>query len=429
MKAIYAMSLLLALVPAAGAQDLKSEVQTVAPEMIKIRHQIHANPELSNREVETSKLIAKELKGMGLEVKSGVAHTGVVALLKGGKPGPVVAVRADIDALPITEDTDFPFKSTKRGEYQGQEVGVAHACGHDIHIAVALGTAKLLAQHRDSLPGTVKFIFQPAEEGVPPGEKGGAEYMAELGVLDNPKPEAIFALHSWPDSPVGEVSVVSGPIWASSDRFSIDLKGKQAHGAWPHESVDPIVMASQAVMAFQTIISRNVDPRQPRVLTVGVLRSGERFNVIPGSAHLEGTVRTYSADVQKQIQARMRQILDGVTQAAGGTYEFQWIPQTPPTINDPKLAKWAIADLRKRLGAGNVPTGQPVMGAEDFAFFSNEVPGFYFRLGVVKAGTTSGGLHTPNFRGDDSAIPVGIRAMSGLVLDYLESGGPGQGAS
>ncbi|MGH7544555.1 MAG: M20 metallopeptidase family protein [Gemmatimonadota bacterium] len=408
------------------AQDLDRRVDAAversAPEIIRIRHRVHENPELGNRERETAALVAEHLRALGLEVRTGIAHTGVVAVLKGGKPGPVVAVRADMDALPVTERTDLPFKSTKRTTYLGQEVGVAHACGHDIHTSVALGVASALASIREDLPGTVKFIFQPAEEGPPPGERGGADLMMEAGVLANPRPGAIFALHSFPDFEVGQVGVTPGPAMAAVDQFVARIRGRQSHGAYPHLGVDPIVMAAQAVLALQTIRSRNLSPLEPSVVSVGIVRGGERFNIIPEAVHLEGTVRTYSEGARNEVERRMREILDGITRAGGGSFELDYRRNTPATINDPELTARMRPTLERVLGGGNVIEAPPTMGGEDFAYFANEVPGFYFRLGVVKPGTESGGLHTPTFRADDAAIPVGMRAMAHLVLSYLRAG-------
>ncbi|MBT8137698.1 MAG: amidohydrolase [Gammaproteobacteria bacterium] len=393
----------------------------VLPGIIDFRHELHANPELSNREVQTGKRIAKRLRRLGLDVQTGVAHTGVVATLRGGLPGPVVAVRADIDALPVTEQTDFAFRSTATTEFNGKKVGVAHACGHDIHMSVAMGTAEVLAAMRDELPGTVRFIFQPAEEGVPVGETGGAPLMIEEGVLRNPAPEAIYAIHSWPDYAVGQVDVTSGPAMASSDRILIDLHGKQSHGAWPHLGVDPIVLAAQVILGLQTIPSRSIDAREPAVVTVGIVRGGERFNIIPDTVHMEGTVRAFSDDVQDIVERRIGEILDGITTAAGASYDYTYERANPFVNNDPALAARARVVLQQTLGTENVLDGPPVMVAEDFAWFAREIPGFYFRLGVVAPGTESGSLHTPDFRADDSAIEPGIRAMTALVLDHLRN--------
>jgi amidohydrolase len=415
--------------PAAGSAGANSaldaridqEAQKVAPRLVELRHRIHQNPELSNRETQTAELVATYLRGLGLEARTGIAKTGVVALLKGGKPGPLIAVRADMDALPVTEETDLPFKSTKRDTFLGQEVGVAHACGHDIHTSVQLGVAAVLASVRADLPGSVLFIFQPAEEGPPAGEKGGASLMLEEGLFQKEKPKAVFALHSFPDLNVGQVGFNPGPTMAAVDQFRITIKGKQAHGAYPNLSVDPIVTGAEAVVALQTIRSRNLSPFEPSVLTVGIFRGGERFNIIPGEVKLEGTVRTYNPEVRATVERRMREILDGVTRANGAKFEMDYQKNAPATVNDPALAREVQPLLERIAGPGNLKLVEPSMGGEDFAYFADEVPGFYYRLGVVKPGETSGGLHTPTFRGDDSAVPAGIRIMSRLLVDYLES--------
>ncbi|HEX9941636.1 MAG TPA: amidohydrolase [Thermoanaerobaculia bacterium] len=410
---------------AGGGLDARvdQEAQRVAPQIVELRHKIHQNPELSNREVRTAELVAAHLRSLGLTPKTGIAKTGVVALLKGGRPGPLIAVRADMDALPVTEETDLPFKSTKRDTFLGQEVGVAHACGHDIHTSSLLGVASVLTAVQKDLPGSVLFIFQPAEEGPPPGEKGGADLMLEEGVFREAKPAAVFALHSFPDLQVGQIGFNAGPTMAAVDQFRVKIRGKQSHGAYPHQGIDPIVIASQAVLALQTIRSRNLPPLEPSVITVGIFRGGERFNIIPGEVTLEGTVRTYKEDVRNEVERRMREILDGVTKAGGGSYEMEYQRNAPATVNDPALTSAVQPLLERIVGAGNVKIVEPTMGGEDFAYFANEVPGFYYRLGVVKPGTTSGGLHTPTFRGDDSAVPVGIRVMSRLLVDYLSSSG------
>jgi len=365
-------------------------------------------------------LVADHLRSLGIEVQTGVAHTGVVGVLVGGRPGPVVAVRADMDALPVTEDTPYPFKSTVRTTYLGQEVGVSHACGHDIHTAVQLGVASVLAEMRDEIPGTVKFIFQPAEEGAPPGEEGGASLMIAEGVLEDPRPSAIFGLHTGAMR-VGIVGLAIGPAYAAVDHFYITISGKQAHGAYPHMSVDPVVMAAQAVTAIQTIRSRNLPPLEPSVITIGMIHGGERFNIIPAEVRMEGTVRTYSEFVRSSVEDRMGEILDGVTLAGGGSFELRYDRGSPATINDPELAEMMLPTLRRVLGDLNVENQEPATAGEDFAFFANEVPGFYFSLGMIKPGTTSGGHHTPTFQADDSSIPVGMRAMTALLFDYLES--------
>ncbi len=407
--------------PASLAARIDPLVEQHTGALVEIRHRIHEQPELGNREFETAKLVAEHLRRLGLEVATGVAHTGVVGVLHGGRPGPVVAVRADMDALPVTERTDLPFRSTRKDTYLGQEVGVAHACGHDVHTAAALGVASVLAALRDALPGTVKFLFQPAEEGPPPGERGGAELMLEEGALEDPRPEAIFALHAFPDLEVGQLGWAEGATFAAVDHFEIEIRGRQAHGAWPHLAVDPIVMAAQAIEAFQTIRSRNLPPSEPSVLTVGIVRGGERFNIIPEAVHLEGTVRTYREETRGLIERRMREILDGVTRAGGGSFTLDYRNTSPATVNDPALSRRVRPFLERAAGGERVVEVAPTMGGEDFAFFAEDVPGFYFRLGVVKPGTESGGLHTPTFRAEDSSVPAAMRAMAHVVVGYLEA--------
>ncbi|MBT8144152.1 MAG: amidohydrolase [Gammaproteobacteria bacterium] len=407
----------LALIP------LTLQATELAPEqheqLLRFRETIHANPELSNREFETASRIAGELRALGLQVQTGVAHTGVIGVLEGGLPGPVVAVRADMDALPVTERSGLPFASTVTTDYQGNSVGVAHACGHDIHMSVVLGTAMTLAARRETLPGTVVFVFQPAEEGPLSGEKGGAPLMLEEGLFERYEPEIMFGLHAWPDLAVGQVGFVSGPNMASADRIEIDIYGKQSHGAWPHLGTDPVVLAAQVILGLQTIPSRSIDAREPVVVSVGVVRGGQRFNIIPEHVRLEGTVRAFSGAVQDQVEARIDAILSGLTAAAGGRYELNYVRVTPYLNNDPELSAQVRAPLVATLGADNVIDSPPVMVAEDFAFFAQAIPSFYFRLGVVAPGTESGGLHTPTFRADNSAIAPGVRAMTAIVEHYL----------
>ena len=415
--------------PLAAQQPQEARIEEILAQVqdsiIRLREHIHQYPELGNREFKTAELVASHLRSLGFdEVATGIAHTGVVGILRGGLPGPVVAVRADMDALPVTEMTPYPFRSTVRTTYLGQEVGVSHACGHDIHVAVQLGVASVLAGMRDELPGTIKFIFQPAEEGPPPGEEGGADLMVREGVLEDPVPSAIFGLHSFAEMEVGKVGFTSGPALAAVDHFKIRILGLQSHGAAPHLGIDPVVMASQAVSAFQTIRSRNLPPLEPSVVTVGIIRGGTRFNIIPHVVEMEGTVRTYNPDVRDAVEQRMGEILAGITAAGGGTFELDYDRGTPATINDPELGMRMLPTLERVIGVENVVALDPTMGGEDFAYFANEVPGFYFRLGQVLPGGSSGGHHTPDFQADNSAVPVGIRAMSNLLLDYLKGARP-----
>ena len=431
LPALLLVGLFMTPVPPAVAADaqvpdderIAAATQGVLGEITEARHQIHQHPELGNRETLTAALVAAHLRKLGLEVKTGIAYTGVVGILKGGRPGPVIAVRADMDGLPVTEDTGYAFASTDRATYLGQEIGVMHACGHDIHTAVQLGVASVLASFREDLPGTVQFIFQPAEEGPPPGEKGGAELMLAEGVFSDLRPEAVFGLHTFSDMEVGKAGYTVGPAFAAVDHFRARVMGRQAHGAQPQKSVDPVVMAAQAIMALQTIRSRNLHPLEPSVVTVGIVRGGERFNIIPAEILLEGTVRTYDAEVRDMVERRMNEILGGVTQAGGGSYALDYQRGSPATINDAALAAWAAPVMARVLGRANVTELPPTMGGEDFALFANEVPGFYYRLGMVKPGTASGDHHTPTFKADDGSLEVGIRVMSTILVDYLAGGG------
>ncbi len=349
-----------------------------------------------------------------------MARHGVIALLKGGRPGPVVAVRADMDALPVTEQTGLPFASKVRATYLGQDVGVMHACGHDIHTAVQLGVASVLTAMRAELPGTVKFIFQPAEEGAPPGEQGGASLMVKEGALQNPRPQAIFSLHAFSEMAVGELGYSEGPAFSAADTWEVKIVGRQAHGARPELSIDPVVTAAQFVEALQTIRSRTFSGHEPGVVTIGTIHGGQRHNIIPGEVTLSGTIRTFKAEMSTLAEARLRAILKGVTEANGATGEVvRYERGAPATINDAALTRESAAALERAVGKDKVTRIPAAMGSEDFSFFANEVPGFYYRLGQVKPGTTSGDHHTPTFLADDGAIPVGVKAMSYLIYDYL----------
>jgi amidohydrolase len=389
--------------------------------MIELRHQIHQHPELSNREVETSKLVAAQLRALGLDVQTGIARTGVVGILKGGRPGPVVAVRSELDALPVTEATSLPFKSTVRSTYNGQDVGVAHACGHDIHIAAILGVATVLASMRDQLPGTVMFIFQPAEEGAPRGEEGGAELMLKEGLFSKLKPDAVFGMHSSGTLDVGQFHYSPGPTAAADTNFRITFHGKQAHGAFPQDSIDPVVMAAEAVTALQTIRSRNLSPYDPAVLSVTMIHAGVRENIIPDTATLGGTIRVFDDKVVVQIKHRIQEIVQGIAQGAGGSAEVEFFGEVPVLISNPALVKRMVPTLERVAGAANVQQFPPIMAADDFAYFAQLAPAFFFMFGTQKPGTVSGVNHAPNFLADDSSIPLGMRAMTEVILDYLRS--------
>jgi amidohydrolase len=407
--------------------DVARATERLLPGLVEIRHDLHRNPELSNAEVRTAGVVERELRRLGLEVRTGVAITGVIGVLKGARPGPVVAVRADMDALPVTEATEVPYRSTAVTQYLRRDVGVSHACGHDIHVAVALGVAEVLAGMRQKIAGTVVFVFQPAEEGPPPGEKGGAALMVEEGVLKEYRPEIMLALHtngSPPDDAgdnerTGTVGWRAGPFAASSSAWRARIIGRQSHGASPHVGIDAIVTAAQVVQALQTIRSRTVDPTEPAVVTVGILRAGDRNNVVAGVAELAGTVRTFDDSLTTVIRERMTAIFDGVTKAAGASYELDFYHWNPVTANDAALTARFVPVLERVAGKDNVKPMVLNMGAEDFAYFSRAVPSFYYEIGVVNPGNASGGHHTPAFRADDEAIPVGVRTMTALVLDYL----------
>jgi amidohydrolase len=396
------------------------------------RQDMHRNPELSNRETRTGALVAEHLKALGIEAQTSIAHTGVVGILRGGKPGPTIAVRADMDGLPVTEQADYPFKSTVRSTYLDKDVGVMHACGHDVHTAALLGTASMLAEIRDRLPGTVMFIFQPAEEGVPAGERGGARMMVEDGIFAKIKPDAVIAFHTNGAPPddegdnerLGTVAYSVGPAFAAATRWEATVKGRQAHGSTPHLGVDPIVTASGIVMALQTIRSRVLSPLSENVITVGVFRSGERHNIIPESATLGGTIRTFDDATLETIETRMREIFDGHTKAAHATFELAFDTGHPMTVNQAELTTRLVPTLERVLGKDKVRQAPPITGAEDFSYFAQVVPGFYFRLGVVPDGANSGGHHTPTFYAADESVPIAMRLMTSLVVDYLDAGTP-----
>jgi amidohydrolase len=331
-----------------------------------------------------------------------------------------VAVRADMDALPVTEDTSLPFKSTVRTTYLGQEVGVSHACGHDIHVAVQMGVAAVLASMKDDVSGEVQFIFQPAEEGPPPGEEGGASLMLKEGVWKEGKPKAVFGLHASARDAVGEIRYAPGPALSAADNLDIVIKGRGAHGARPELAVDPIVVASEVVLALQTIRSRSTPPLSASVVTIGMFRGGQRRNIIPAEVEMQGTVRTYDPKVQDLIERRVREILDGVTKAHGATFTLEYERRYPATLNDLALTEATLPSLQRAVGPDNVKKVEPLAGSEDFSYFSNEVPGFFYFLGTTRAGTTSGDHHTPTFLADDTAVPVGMKAMSFVLLDYLD---------
>lgn len=413
---------------AAQNSDLKTKVaQKAASLESKVsswRRDFHQNPELGNREFKTAEKIAVHLRSLGIEVQTGVAKTGVVGILKGGKPGPVVALRADMDALPITERVNIPFASKAMGEYNGQQVGVMHACGHDSHIAMLMGTAEILASIKSELKGTVKFIFQPAEEGPPEGEEGGAALMVKEGVLENPKVDVIFGLHISADTEVGKINYRPKGAMASSDWFKIKIKGKQSHGASPWQSVDPIVTASQIILGLQTIVSRNVDlTESAAVVSVGKITSGVRSNIIPEELEMAGTIRTLDKKVQEMIHNRVKQITTNIAESAGATAEINITKQTLITYNDPTLTERMVPTLEAVAGKSNVILTPAATGAEDFSYYQDKIPGLFFFLGGMPKGKNpaeTASHHTPDFYIDEGSFVLGMKAMSDLTIDYME---------
>jgi amidohydrolase len=420
---------LLATAPAARAQRATLDAriaQLAAAEQAKVvgwRRDLHEHPELGNEENRTAALIAAQLKALGIEVQTGVGRTGVVGLLKGGKPGPVVALRADMDGLPITESSGLPFASTVKTTYLGQPVGVMHACGHDTHVAMLLGAAEVLSQLKKDLPGTVKFIFQPAEEGSLPGVVGGAKLMVQEGVLENPKVEAIFGLHIWASAPVGQLQYRPRGEMASSDRFSIKVIGKGSHGAKPWSSIDPVVTAAEIITALQTIVSRQTDLTQDAaVVTVGTVQAGVRYNIIPPDATLSGTIRAFSPDTQQRIWAAIKRTANGIAAANGATAEVGIEPYVPVTFNDPALTARMLPTMQRVAGAKNVVEIKAVTGAEDFACYQEKIPGLFVFLGGTAPGTdpaTVADHHTAGFKVDESAFPLGVKTLATLAVDYL----------
>ena len=394
----------------------------VQSKVIAWRRDIHAHPELSNRETRTAELVAQHLRTLGIEVQTGVAHTGVVGVLRGGRPGPVVALRADMDALPVTEEVDVPFASKVRATYNGQEVGVMHACGHDAHTAMLMGVAEVLAGMRQELPGTVKFIFQPAEEGQPAGETGGAEEMIVEGALENPKPAAIFGLHVFP-YPTGEIRYRPGATMASADAFRIIVHGRQTHGALPWAGIDPVVIAAQIVLGLQTIASRQIDvTAAPAIVTVGVINGGVRYNIIPDSVVMVGTIRAFDSGVRRDIHDRVRRTAESIAQSGGASATVTIDTGAAVTYNDPGLTEQALPTLRDVAGTSHVALAPPITAAEDFSRYQQRIPGVFFFLGITPPGTDPGKVapnHSPRFYVDEAALPVGVRALAHLAVDYL----------
>ena len=423
------LSLLLAIVQVAvlAQPALKPRADRLCddlePKIIQWRRDFHEHPELSNREFRTAEKVAAHLKSLGIEVRTGVAKTGVVGVLKGGKPGPVIGLRADMDALPVVERVDVPFKSTVKSTYNGEEVGVMHACGHDTHVAILMGVAEILSKLKNDLAGTVVFLFQPAEEGPPEGEEGGAPLMIKEGALDNPKIEALFGLHINSQTEVGQIKYRAGGIMAASDWFYITVHGKQSHGSQPWSGVDPIVVSAQIIEGLQTIVSRQVDlTEQPAVITVGKIQSGVRANIIPETAVMVGTIRTLDTAMQRQIHQKIVRTAEKIAESAGARAEIRIENKTPVTYNNPALMARALPSLREAAGETNVVERKPMTGAEDFGFFAQKVPSVFFFLGGMPKGKKpedAAAHHTPDFYVEESGMKLGVRAFCYLVLDYF----------
>lgn len=413
---------------AALSEQIDTRARAIEDKLIAWRRDIHQHPELGNQETRTAKLVADHLRALGMDVKTGVAGTGVVAVLKGGKPGPVVALRADMDALPVKEQVDVPFASKAKGTYLGKEVDVMHACGHDTHTAILMATAEVLAGMKDELPGSVKFIFQPAEESPadfePDGKKiWGAKMMVQEGVLDNPKVDAIFGLHVSSAYPAGWLSWRSGPAMAAADQFWIDVTGKQTHGARPWSGIDPIVVSSQIILGLQTIASRQINSMlEPAVITVGAIHGGNRMNIVPDSVAMTGTIRTYDEGMKKDIHQRITRTADMIAQSAGAKADVRVVELYNATVNNPALTEKMGSTLRRVAGEGNYGLQPKSTASEDFSFYQEKVPGMFFYLGVTPKGTDvdkAAPNHSPRFYVDESGLINGVRALSNLTVDYM----------
>jgi len=413
----------------AAAQDLNARldaaISKLEPRVIEWRRDFHQNPELSNREFRTSKIVAEHLKKLGLEVQTGVAKTGVVGVLRGGKPGPTIALRADMDGLPVIEQNELPFRSLVTTTYRNETVGVMHACGHDVHTSVLMGIAEAFAGLKAELPGTVVFFFQPAEEGAPVGEEGGASLMIKEGVLEKYRPEAVFGLHVFANMPSGMVGYRAGPLMAGSDSYRIVVKGRQTHGARPWSGVDPIVVSAQIVNALQTVVSRQVDiTANPAIVTVGAIKGGIRHNIIPDDVEMVGTIRTFDPQQRELIVKNIERMVVNISEASGATASFELDPGSNPVVrNDPALTERVLPSLRRVAGVANVRPVPLVTGAEDFAFFGQKVPSFFYFVGVTPRDQnmlTAASNHSPLFFVDEAAIPMASRTFANLALDYLE---------
>jgi amidohydrolase len=410
-------------------ESIRSGGERLEAKVVAWRRDFHAHPELGNREFRTSKIVADHLRALGIEVREKVAHTGVVGILRGALPGPVVALRADMDALPVTEETDVPFKSSVRTEWGGRACGVMHACGHDGHTAMLMGVAELLSGLRERIPGTVKFIFQPAEEGAPDGEEGGARMMIEERCLEEPKVGAIFGLHVTSNHPAGTIGYRSGPMMASSDELRVFVRGTQTHAAMPWRGVDPIVVGSQIVMGLQTIVARRIDiTKEPSVVTIGVFDGGVRKNIIPDQVRMEGTIRAFDEAQREDIHGHVKRITEMIAAAGGAKATVQIKRGYDVTVNDPALTAWAIPTIARVAGATNVGVVDKVCGAEDFSFYQKAVPGLFLRVGCRPPGQElrdAAPGHSPRFYLDESCLKLGVKTLCALALDWLAANANG----
>jgi amidohydrolase len=430
MRRAIVLSGLLAVISMNGfASDLTPELDSLAdelePKVIAWRHDIHEHPELGNREFRTSALVADHLKALGFEVQTGVAHTGVVALLKGGKPGPVVALRADMDALPVTEEVDLPYASKVKATWAGKETGVMHACGHDTHVAILMGVAEALAKVKDQLPGTVKFIFQPAEESPPPGEDGGAALMVKQGAMENPHVDVVFGLHITSAAETGVIGYRPGPFLAAMDILKITVQGRTTHGSAPWTGVDPIVASAQIVLGLQTIVSRQVNlTQEPAVITIGGIDGGNRFNIIPDKVEMVGTIRTFDEKMRDDIHKRVKLTVESIAAASGATATVVIDKPYNVTINEQALTERMLPTLQRVAGEDNVKLRAKITGSEDFSFFAQQAPGLFIFIGGSPKGTDMSKVaynHSSHFFVEDSAMKLGVRALLNLTVDYLES--------
>jgi amidohydrolase len=409
--------------PANLLKKATEQATEIEKKVIQWRRHIHQYPELSNRETKTARYVAEHLRKLGLKVDTAIAHTGVVGLLVTGKPGPVLALRADMDALPVTERNELPFASKEKTIYNGQEVGVMHACGHDAHVAILMGVAEILSKNKKDLRGTIKFIFQPSEEGAPAGEEGGAYLMVKEGVLDNPKVDAIFGLHVQAIRKLGQIGYKPAGMMAAADWFTIKVTGKQSHGAAPWKGIDPVVVSAQIINTVQTIVSRQTDlTKEPVIISFGKINGGVRENIIPESVEMAGTIRTFDPEMQRDVHERIVRVATNIAEASGAKAEVSFEKKTPVTFNDPKLTERLSGSLSRAVGEGNAVRIPVDTGGEDFAYYQQKVPGFFFFVGACPPDidpAKAPSHHTPDFMMDERALLTGMKAMLGISIEYL----------